>query len=745
MTTTLTMKRAAVAVAVVLAAAWLLLVPAGKDTLRFSLLGIGEGALIAGIALGAVLTFRGSGFINFGNGAIAMYAGYTFAGLTTKGILPIPPLPNPLIIVDGIGRLFGADHVDIPHIPTSVTFGQKMSFWPAFLITMALSVLLGAVIHFLVSRPLRHAPLLAKVVASVGILLTLQAIIVLRYGTTPVSLPSFLPKDAQHLWGQIVIPQDQIAITAIVLAIAVGLWALFRYTTFGLSTTASANNEKGALLTGLNPGFFALCNWMLATAIAGLVGILGASISRTLDTTTIALLIVPALGAALVGRLTNFGTTALAGIAFGMSSSLIRYWGTLSWFPKSQGTAIPGVQDALPFLVIIIVLIVRGKSIPTRENVDERMPFAPAPTWVRGRALIVIGIALIGTVFLSPVWRLGFTNTIIGVGLCLSLVVLTGYVGQISLMQMALAGAAGFALSNFTNRLDLPFPIAPILAVLVAAAVGMLAAIPALRIRGANLAIVTLAASVAIESMVFPNPSWAGNVSGAPVSPPRFLGFKFGPSDHGVFRFLWYHGDGKLPNPWFGLFALAVVAVLAMMTVCLRRSTTGRRFLAVRANERAAAATGVGLAGTKLLAFALSAVIAGIGGVLSAYRFGSVTPEYFGTFGSLTLLAFAYLGGITSVTGAVIGGFLVTGGVAATALDQWFGISPEYTVLMGGFGLIATAVLHPGGLASFYRELGERLNHRFRRSGQPADATPMLVSAPDGATVPAAPVKVAGR
>ncbi|HLY83513.1 MAG TPA: branched-chain amino acid ABC transporter permease, partial [Acidimicrobiales bacterium] len=426
MTSTITKKRSALAVAVVLATAWLLLATAGEQTLRFSLLGIGEGALIAGIALGAVLTFRGSGFINFGNGAIAMYAGYTYAGLTTKGVLQIPPLPNPLIIIEGLGRLFGADHFDVPHLPTSVSFGQKLGFWPALGITLVLSVLVGAVIHFLVSQPLRRAPLLAKVVASVGILLTLQAIIVLRYGTTPLSLPSFLPKKAQHLWGDNVIPQDQLVITAIVLAIALGLWAVFRYSTFGLSTTASANNEKGAVLTGLNPGYFALCNWVLATGIAGVVGILGASISRTLDTTTIALLIVPALGAALVGRLTNFGTTALAGLAFGMSSSLIRYWGTLSWFPKSHGTAIPGVQDALPFLVIIIVLIVRGKSIPTRENVDERMPFAPAPRWVRGRTLIAVGIAFVGTLFLSPVWRLGFTNTIIGVGLCLSLVVLTG-------------------------------------------------------------------------------------------------------------------------------------------------------------------------------------------------------------------------------------------------------------------------------------------------------------------------------
>ena len=156
--------------------------------------------------------------------------------------------------------------------------------------------------------------------------------------------------------------------------------------------------------------------------------------------------------------------------------------------------------------------------------------------------------------------------------------------------------------------------------------------------------------------------------AGAQVPPPRFLGIKFGPNDAAPF------GDGKLPSPQFGIFCLAVVIALAVVVCNLRRSATGRQLLAVRTNERAAAAGGISVAGAKLLAFALASFIAGIGGALSAYRFGSVSAASFGSFASIGFLAFAYLGGISSVTGAVIGGTLGQRS-ALTALRGWCGSS----------------------------------------------------------------------
>ena len=126
-------------------------------------------------------------------------------------------------------------------------------------------------------------------------------------------------------------------------------------------------------------------------------------------------------------------------------------------------------------------------------------------------------------------------------------------------------------------------------------------------------------------------------------------------------------------------------------------------FLATRSNERAAAAAGVNVSATKLLAFGTAAFVAGIAGALSSYRFGTVNPEYFGGLQSLTFFAFAYLGGISGVSGAVAAGFLVPGGIMFTMLDSVFGIPGEFAPILGGIGLILTAILNPEGIAGGFR------------------------------------------
>jgi branched-chain amino acid transport system permease protein len=324
---------------------------------------------------------------------------------------------------------------------------------------------------------------------------------------------------------------------------------------------------------------------------------------------------------------------------------------------------------------------------------------------------------------LSANWRLAIINTLIGVVLCLSLVVVTGFVGQISLVQLTLAGCAGFALSKFAVEQHVPFPFSPLLAALVAAVIGALVAVPALRIRGVQLAIVTLAAAVAIDSVVFSNPAVLGGIgsNAATIDPPRLFGIKFGPADSYTF------GDMKIPNPFFGVFCLIVTVGLALLVVALRRSKFGYRMLAVRSNERAAAAAGVNVAATKIIAFTIAAFIAGLGGVLSAYQFEGVSPVSYDALLSVALLAFAYMGGITSVTGAVIAGFLVTDGLVATALSDWFRVPSNYMILIGGLGLIVTAVLNPegiaGGVGQTWRSVRRRLG-RVRRTPAGGGARP---------------------
>jgi branched-chain amino acid transport system permease protein len=446
--------------------------------------------------------------------------------------------------------------------------------------------------------------------------------------------------------------------------------------------------------------------------VVALFAVLTAPIDGSVDPSTITLLIVPALAAALVGRFTSFGWATVAGLAIGMFEALLQFLSTKPWFPTVQGSPLPGVQESVPVVIILVVMAFQRRGLGGRGSLGTvRLPFAPAPRHVLPKLGVGTVIGIVGFLVLSSDWRLAEINTIVGISICLSFVILTGFVGQVSLAQMVLAGVSGFALAKLSGSAGIGFPFAPILGAFGAMIVGVAAGFPALRVRGVQLAIVTLAAAFSLQTLVFTNPVWSGGLQGASVPSPQIFGLHFGPTSHTSF------GDGNIPNPFFGIFCVLVVVALAGMTSALRGSPWGRRMLAVRANERAAAAAGVSVKQTKLVAFAISAFVAGIAGALSGYRFGSVTPEYFGVFQSLSFLAFAYMGGISSVTGAVIGGFLVTNGLMFTILQNWIGVSPNYTLLIGGLGLILTVVFNPDGIAGTWRAIGAKRRAKSAPAG----------------------------
>jgi len=692
---------------------------------------------VAGIAIGIVLTYRGSGVINFANGAIAMYCAYFYASLRRDGDILVPPLPNPLVLIEAPVNWFrdSGEFLDLPDWPTRISIGPNMQVVPAVLLTLLFGLLLGLVLHYVIFRPLRPAPVLAKVVASIGLLLLMQAIVVRRFGSVAVSVPKLY--DSQPiLWefpGGIRLSREQFFVVVLVLLVTTALWALFRFARFGLATRAAAENEKGAVVLGFSPDYLAGTNWVLSTMLAALFGMVAASADATVDPITITLLIIPALSAVLVGNLSSFWITVLAAFLISMVRPVILFAGTKDWFPRSGTVAMPGIGELVPFVVIVLVLFLRGDALPTRGAIiSGRLPFAPTP----GRfSLRVAGPLLIAATFVTllvlatPNGRLGITNTLVGVVISLSFVVLTGFVGQISLAQLVLAGVSGFALSKFAEERNIPFPIAPILAALVATGVGLLVAVPALRVRGVNLAIVTFAFAVAMQEFMFKNPSINGGLDGAPVTAP-------GPLDP-LKSVSIARGIGV--NPWFGIFCLGVAAVVCYAIANIRRSATGRKFLATRSNERAAAAAGVNVSATKLLAFGTAAFVAGIAGALSSYRFGNVNPEYFGGLASLTFFAFAYLGGISGVSGAIAAGFLVPGGIMFTMLDSVFGVPGEFAPILGGIGLILTAILNPEGIAGGLRDtLARTRRSGSRNSRSPADGGSTMPSAPtDPIEVPA--------
>ena len=187
----------------------------------------------------------------------------------------------------------------------------------------------------------------------------------------------------------------------------------------------------------------------------------------------------------------------------------------------------------------------------------------------------------------------------LGVVICLSLVVIVGFVGQISVVQLALAGVAGFTMSHLTTDVGgvwAKFPISLLIGAAVATIVGLLiVAVSALRVRGVSLAVVTLAAAVALEQFGFLNARWGGGDRGSPVEQPELGGLDLSPGAH--FRGL----DGNIPSPVFGFLVLAATILLGLLVANVRRGSLGQRMLAVRSNERAAAAAGINVRNTKLV------------------------------------------------------------------------------------------------------------------------------------------------
>ena len=630
--------------------------------LLFLLLGLGSGAVYAMLALGLVLKHRAAGVVDFGHGAVAMFIAYVYLGLRQDGKLQFP-------------------WIWIPH-QLSLS-SQGMGTAPAILISLAYAMVLGLLMYVGIYRPLRSATPLTRVAASVGTMLLLQAIAVLNYGTTAKSTPAILPSSPLRIAG-ITVPVDRLWFAGIVVVLAGGLAFVYRFTRFGLATRASAENERGAALVGLSANRIATGNWVLATLLAGIAGILIAPIS-TVDPTSYTLFIVPALGVALLARFQSFAVVAVAGLALGMlQSEITKLIGVFSWLPQQ------GLPDALPFVVIVVGMTLLSRGLGARGEVAEVQnpslgkPRRPMPT-----ALACFAGGVVVLLVLHGSLRTAFIASLISICLCLSLVVLTGYIGQVSLAQSSFAGVSAFLLTHLGNLSGLPFPIVLLISALAAVPLGLLVGLPALRLRGVNLAVVTLAAAFALDAVLFGNESFAGGLGGREVLSPKLFGW-----DVGIAK-----GDAY-PRVIFGVMVLAIVCLVGVVVARLRSAPAGRTFIAVRSNERAAAAAGIDVARTKLLAFAMSAFIAGLAGGLFAYQQQTVSPPSFAVFTSLSLLAITYVAGVGRISGAVVGGVMLSAtGLLVTATDKAFGVG-KYQLVVAGVALTLTAIKQPDGIAA---------------------------------------------
>ncbi|MGW4369104.1 ABC transporter permease subunit [Nocardia takedensis] len=644
------------------------------DHIAFLALGLGNGAVYAALGIALVMTFRSSGVVNFGTGAIALYVAYTFAYLR-KGDLLVP----------------------IPGLPKTVSLGGPLGVAPAMAISLAIAAVFGALLYAVVFRPLRHASAVAKAVASLGVMLIVQDVLAQRVGTKPVALKPIFATGTVSL-GDSHIPVDRLILAAVIVLIAVGLGAVYRFTRFGLATRAAAETERGAVLSGLSPDRIAVGNWAIGTVVAGVGGILIAPIVPLVPL-SYTLFIVPALAVAFAGNFGSLTVTVSAGLAVGaLQGEITHLQVSVSWFPNT------GMSELVPLLLVLGVLLLRGASLPSRGAVVYRsLGRSPRPRMILPAALGwgLVGVAAL--VLTSGTVRAALIVSFVLATIALSQVVVTGFAGQVSLAQLTLAGVAAFLLSRFGTQIGLPFPIAPLAAAAVTALIGILFGLPALRTRSLPLMVATLTLAVFLDAFWFQNSEFNGGLTGAPVQSPTLFGL-----DLGI-------GAGQdYPRVAFGLLCLAVLVAVAVAVALLRRGRLGAAMLAVRANERAAAAAGVSVRRTKLLAFGFGAFVAGLGGALLAYQQTLVTAPTYSVFAGLGLFAVAYVAGITSVTGAVLAGLLASGGFAFTVLNESLDLGAYYASI-SGLLLIATLIWYPDGLAGRIHDLAARIPLPARR------------------------------
>ena len=667
------------------------------QAIQFAILGLGAGAAYTLLAQGIVLIYRGSGIVNFAHGAIAMFGAF-FCFLT---------------LVEEHG-------------------------WPveaAIPVAVLVAALLGVVIQNGILRFMHGAAPLVRLVATLGVLIVLQGLAGQKLWDNDFhQIDQFLPTHnyTLHGWfgfdgalGRVVVQEDRLILLGIAIVLTFSLWAFTRFTTIGLAISASAENERAVAGLGWSPNFLATVTWVIGCATAGLAGILLAPNAGLSVTTFTIVVTVSALAVALIGGFSSFPLTLLGGIALGIAETeVLTYSNDISTFLHNTlgiENGATGLQRALPFLIIVVVLVVRGKALPLRSHVLERLPDLGSGVVTRWFLVVTLGaLLLLNSFAFDAKWSTAvYTTLIVGVFI-LSIVVLTGYAGQLSLAQYAIGGLGALAASRLVGQEHWPAELAFVAGVAFAILVGTVFAIPALRTRGVNLTVVTLGLGFAVQQVVFSNQYFTGDF-GSVTTIGRIKVFG------------WDVERGRPPGSFSHRVPRRVRDRRAHggQPPSLRLGTTAHRSAEQR---RAPASLGISVFGAKLYAFAVGAAIASFAGILLAFKDSTVVYGRYDPFQSINTVGNPVAGGVGWVLGAVFGGNLAPGGVGSIPLD-WINLG-SWLITIGGVTLILIVILNPNGIASVVlnneRGIG-KLRLRLRRK----PAREQLVDVAPGAVTPA--------
>ena len=631
-----------------------------RELLQFSLFGLMLGCVYAIASMGLVLTYTVTGVFNFAHGAVGMIAAFVYYELHVEQDVPMPVALVLVVLVlapiTGLGaerllrRFQGADYATSLVVTIAVTIG-----------------LLGFAQKVFPEDVARNSPYL--------------------FGNHRITL------------FDVPITYDRIAQVVVAIVVAFGLRFVLFGTPLGARMRSVVDDPELARLNGVRSVAIARCSWMIGFGLAALAGVLFAA-GTNLNAIVLTLLVLNAYGAAMIGRLTSLPMTFLGALILGLCQELTN----VSWLWPS-GDVFLRVRLAIPGLFLVLaVLLVPSFRLSAGRVVGRDQPTVPTlrRSIAAGAVLVAIVLALVelGPTDLHSHLLRGFVMATIA----LSLVAVTGLSGQISLTQYLFLGVGAFVAGKVFGGAN---GFGMLVGGLVAAALGVLVALPSVRLRGLHLALSTFGIALIGREAVLSDPRVFG-FTGRAVGRPSIFGLST-------------QSDGA-----FAVWCAVVFVVLGLLVTGVRRSWFGRQLTAIRDSELAAATLGLPVRATKVMVFALSAFIAGCAGSLFGGMSGTVDGTQFEPVNSLVIVLFAFVGGITTISGAGLAGALF----ALLAYAQ--ATFPELAGVV--FVAIAAAAIglgrQPDGIAGLVLSFGRRPGGRpllaglRRRPGDAAQDTP---------------------
>ena len=625
--------------------------------LDYALPGIPYGCDFALMAVGLVITFRATGVFNLAFGAQAFAAAFVFDLLVRSQGLPV---------------------------------------WAAFVISvLVMSPALGVLLDRVLFRHIPTASTTAKVVSAVGLLIAIPQTLPILFGNTPRLNPPSLwlnPSTVEFHIFSTPINGGELSTTVITVVVVVLVVILFRRSPVGLDMRAVVESRRLAQLQGIDAGRVAAGAWALSSLLAGLAGVLLLPLSAELiptDPLQFTTLLVAGLTAAAVAGMRSVTLALVAAIGLGIAENVIR-----GYLPS--GVIAQAVVPAFPFVVLMLALI-RNPSLrrleqstdplssvdppPAPPAVSQRDPRLEAPTRWGFRLLMVAFVVS------SLTWVPGFWVTSLAEGLVLSIIFLsitliTGMSGQLSLCQATFAGVGAFAAGQLAAHFGLSVLAGALAGAVMAAVVGTLIALFAVRVSGLLVTLVTLAFALFADQFLFQYTWSGGGLTGVVVPRPTL-----GPVDFGSDRS-------------FLLLALVVLVACMGLVILVQRGTTGRYLSAMRGSPTAAASLGINLTRARVTVFAMSAGIAGLGGALYGSLYHTVSAGSFNYVYSLAFVVVVITTGARRVEGAVQAGmaFAVIALILTYVPQRFAGIEP----ILFAFGAF-TYASHQEGIVEYQK------------------------------------------